>query len=103
MGVEAIRDGRDDGGPARLEERRRERRDERLGAVGRDDALRRDAERGRGGVAEVGVGPLGVEGRVSKLGGGRVEHLLRRPEQILVPVQGLEVVEPELLLELVAA
>ena len=41
-------------------------------------------------VAEVGEQPLRVERRVEDLGGGGLEHLPRRLEAILVPVQRLE-------------
>src|SRR6476619_3057491 len=53
-------------------------------------------------VAEVGECPLRVERRAVELRRGGVQRLLRRPEQILVPVQRLELGQPVALLQLVA-
>src|SRR4029079_7570824 len=53
--------------------------------------------------AEVGEQALRIQRGVEDLGGGGLEHPLRRLEAILVPVERLELVQPVLGLEGVAA
>src|SRR5262249_37050031 len=55
------------------------------------------------GVAEVGVRPLRVVGDIPQLGCGCLDRLRRRAEQILVPVQRLQLGQPVLLPHVVAA
>ena len=100
--VQPVRRLRDHDGRARVDEDLGDGGDQGLGAVGGDDAGRRHVDPVRHGRPEVVEGSLRVERRPGHLGGGRVQDVLGRAEQVLVPVQRDEVGQAEPLLEFVA-
>ena len=69
----------------------------------RHDSLRQRADPARDRLPEVGVRLLGIHPGVRKLGLDGLEDAVERPEQILVPVQLPDLVEPVARLQLAEA